>query len=478
MIRPIVGTDPYLYECLAATFRQDYPRARLSIHFCIPTRDEAALPVLEQLLRDHPEFDVRIYIAEEDPVLVRGQRGNGELLSEKNEVLGPNPKIRNMSRAYREARGEIVWIIDCNVWVGPSVCGLMVDRLCAFGGGRKYKFAHQLPLAVDVTDLPASSLSSTSDMPNSAEGSDLPGASFLTSRSGAVEDSILPSGNRLEEMFLSTSHCKFYTGISTVAIAPCTVGKSNMFRKAHLDALTPPSHPQRSAGIDFFSDNICEDHLISDLIWRSWVPQDVMDDAQREGQPEGEVNPLQRPWGNHALLLQPPCIQPLAGLSMWAYTARRSRWLRVRKYTVPAATAVEPGTESFAANICMAFAFTTLPYFNTQWGIPQTWTAFWILWLSAECLWCVKDWLLWGMLQGWEREGKDMAFVGQALRRRRSEGFGPWFKAWLGREGLAFVIWAWAIFGGATVVWRGKSYWVDMQMKVHEIEPAAKERRA
>lgn len=42
----------------------------------------------------------------------------------------------------------------------------------------------------------------------------------------------------LEELFLSTSHAKFYTAISTVAVAPCIVGKSNMFRRSHLNALT------------------------------------------------------------------------------------------------------------------------------------------------------------------------------------------------------------------------------------------------
>jgi len=480
VIRPIVGSDPYLYECLASTFRQHYPAAKLSVHFCIPTRDEPALAVLERLLVDFPDHDARIYVAEEDPVLARGRQGNGDALGGEHELLGPNPKIRNMSRAYREAPGEVIWIIDCNVWVGPSVGGLMVDRLCGFGEGsggqRKFKFAHQLPLAVDVSELPISTLSSTSDVSGAARGDDVT-ASLSNNGAEPMKDSVLPTGNRLEEMFLSTSHAKFYTGIATAAIAPCTVGKSNMFRKAHLDALTPSTEPGRSPGIDFFSDNICEDHLISDLLWKSAVPQHILDASLKEGQAEGSLTEPQGSWGNHALVVQPPCIQPLAGLSIWAYAARRSRWLRVRKYTVPAATAVEPGTESFVANALGSFAVTTLPYFRAQWGIPQTWTAFWAFWLTAEVIWCLKDWLLWGMLQSWEGEGRDTAFVGYGFRRRRHEGFWLWFKAWLGRESLAFVIWAWAIFGGATVVWRGKTFWVDMKMKVHEVIPSQKQRR-
>jgi hypothetical protein len=32
-----------------------------------------------------------------------------------NINLGPNLKIRNMSRPYREAKSDIIWIIDSNV---------------------------------------------------------------------------------------------------------------------------------------------------------------------------------------------------------------------------------------------------------------------------------------------------------------------------------------------------------------------------
>jgi ceramide glucosyltransferase len=28
----------------------------------------------------------------------------------------------------------------------------------------------------------------------------------------------------------------------------------------------------------------------------------------------------------------------------------------------------------------------------------------------------------------------------------------------------------WAVFGGVTVVWRGKKFWVGMDMKVHAVE--------
>ncbi|KAL8689053.1 MAG: hypothetical protein Q9218_005190 [Villophora microphyllina] len=257
IIRPVKGIEPYMYDCLAATFHQTYPASKLTIFLCVSSRDDPAVPILEQLLSDFHDFDAHILVEEEDPNL-SGHDGDPY-------NLGPNPKIRNMSRAYREAKGDLVWIIDCNVWVDKTVAARLVDLLCGFspgGHGRKYKFVHQLPLSLDVSGLtdtshPYYQISPLQDSVNVPSPSS--SACF---------------GGLLEEMFLSTSHAKFYTAISAVAVAPCTVGKSNMFRRSHLNALTA-SNSYRDPGIDYFSENICEDHLIGDLLWKSPVPDEV-----------------------------------------------------------------------------------------------------------------------------------------------------------------------------------------------------------
>ena len=381
-----------------------------------------------------------------------------------------------MSRAYREAKGDILWIIDCNVWVSSSVAGLMVDRLCGFdpmASGRKYKFVHQLPLVVDVSNL--SSLST----PPASNGS-------LDSSTQTNPDPKLLSysGGLLEALFLSTSHAKFYTAISTVAIAPCTVGKSNMFRRSHLNALTPPFPPlNRAPGIDFFSDNICEDHLIGDLLWHSSVPDSVVKIAKGEGGAsatalQSTFSPIMK-WANHALLPLPPCIQPLSHLPLHHYLARRTRWLRVRKFTVPLATLVEPGTESLFCTFYGAFGLTTLTWCNTALGIPRTWSAFWLLWLIGVLGWMSIDWLVWKRLQGWDGEtateqtaaaNTDGNFsIPPFIGTGRTWSFYRWSGAWLGREILAFPIWAVAIFGGVTVKWRGRTFKVGMDARVREV---------
>lgn len=282
------------------------------------------------------------------------------------------------------------------------------------------------------------------------------------------------SGGLLDEMFLSTSHAKFYTAISTVAIAPCTVGKSNMFRRSHLDALTPSTNRlRRSAGIDYFSENICEDHLIGDLLWKSPVPHSVRWRAVQEGKCTNIRTMVEDTvWGNHALIVTPPCIQPVAQQSISTYIARRARWLRVRKFTVPVATLVEPGTESLLCCFYGAFGLTTEPWCNTTLGIPTSWTAFWTIWLLAVSVWIMVDYWIWNLLQKWtgEENEKDVpAFVGNGNHR----SYFSWLATWVGREVLALPIWAWAVLGGTTVVWRGRMFWVGTDMRVHEVDDRA-----
>jgi ceramide glucosyltransferase len=419
IIRPVKGKDPHLYECLASTFRQAYPASKIHVRFCVSSRDDPAFPTLQQLEHDFkPEYDVRIFVEDED-----------ELLQSGGLQLGPNPKIRNMSRAYREARQDdgsphVIWVVDCNVWIGVQTLDRMLSKLV------DNKFVHQLPLVVDTTDYA------------DAKGRKLSNESSWWSI----------GGGRLEEMFMATSHPKFYTAINTVLIAPCIVGKSTMFRRFQLDSLT------NGEGIDHFSYNICEDHLIGDLLWKKEVPE--------------EVNGVKK-LGKHAMCFGDLAIQPMAGVSVGEYWSRRVRWLRVRKFTVTLATLVEPGTESMLCSAYGAFAVTTLPFFNRHCEVPQTWMAFALFWLLSVSIWCMMDRTLYKKLHSGESvlryEGLQVPEFAKPRDTSRTRPLLTWLFAWLGREILALPIWVWAFWGGTTVQWRGKSFWVGMDMRVHEI---------
>ncbi|KAH0551505.1 hypothetical protein GP486_007279, partial [Trichoglossum hirsutum] len=449
ILRPVKGLEPHLSECLSATFHQTYPRDKLTIYFCIASRSDPAYPLVQRLVVEHAaDFDVKVFVEEEDPCLT----GRSETVS-----LGPNPKIRNMSRGYREAKGDIIWIIDCNVWVGKGVAGRMVDKLCGFtarGTGKKYKFVHHLPVVFDTACEDDGEGSSPPSKPESDGGVASASPGHRSPKPPSTPARQVSAGGRLEELFFSSAHAKFYTAINTVLVAPCIVGKSNMFRRSHLNHLTAtrsPYSPRR--GIDFFSDNICEDHLIGDLLWYGAVPEEEA----------GET------WGKHALILGDLSIQPMAHVSVREYVARRARWLRVRKFTVPLATLVECGTESFLASICGAYAITTLPVFNNSLHIPQTWLAFGGFWLLSVVLWAFVDRTLYLVLHSGRSIEADEHTPGFARASYSRRTFWEWAVAWLGRESLAFPIWAWAVFGGTTVMWRGRAFWVGIDMRVHEI---------
>ena len=460
IIRPVKGLEPGLRDCLASTFHQTYPRDKLTIYFCVSSKDDPAVPTLKALVSEHaPAFDVRLYVEEESPP------------EPADNELGPNPKIRNMSRAYREAKGDIMWIIDCNVWVGKGVTGRMVDLLEGKGANKKKnKFVHQLPLVVSI-EFPSSPSGEREALLQPANGS-LHNGSINANHGLAPVDNtsqkqkISGGGGRLEEMFLSSSHAKFYTAINTVLIAPCIVGKSNMFRRSHLNAIT------QGQGIDFFSHNICEDHLIGDLLWTQPVPDFLLSSEEKK---------MRHPWGNHAMLFGDLAIQPLAGMSVKEYFDRRVRWLRVRKFTVTLATLVEPGTESFLCSAYGAYAITHIPFFNTVLGIPQTWQSALVFWLLSTSIWCAFDRFQYRLLHSAQSVEVDSHTPAFARKPPRGDGyrrsFSEWLPAWLGREILAFPIWFWAVWGGVTVVWRGRKFWVGTDMRVHEYQDSRKSRR-
>lgn len=430
IIRPVKGLEPGLYECLASTFKQDYPLTKFSVALCVSSEDDPAYPTLEKIVHDFsPSFDVRLYVEEYDP-LISSLDGN---------ELGPNPKIRNISRAYREAKGEVIWIMDCNVWISRGVAGKMVDRLLGLQpDGSKttpFRFVHLLPLVVDI--------------PVKAEST--PSSSWARiSRLG---------GGRLDEMFMATTHAKFYGAINTVGVAPCVIGKSNMFRKAHLDTYTTPEHnanlssldARRGRGTDFFSHYICEDHLIGDLLWNADIPGFL----------------------KHGLVWGELAIQPVSGVSIAAYWGRRVRWLRARKWTVLLATLVEPGVESLLCNLCFAYAATTLPFFNTVFGIPQTTASMMALWAAGVTIWMACDRVTSGQLHKCatiEVDENTPAFARGAGAPSNRPFLREWLPAWIGREFLAMPIWTWAVLLGTTVTWRGKKFKVHSDMSVHAME--------
>ena len=98
ILKPICGLEPRLYENLRSFFAQDYPD--FQILFGVRDENDAAIPVIERLIREFPERNAALVV---DP-----------------RVIGSNYKISNLANMMREARHDILAIADADTRVGSS----------------------------------------------------------------------------------------------------------------------------------------------------------------------------------------------------------------------------------------------------------------------------------------------------------------------------------------------------------------------
>ncbi|KAF3936842.1 hypothetical protein ABW19_dt0204904 [Dactylella cylindrospora] len=404
ILRPIKSpgqfeTEPHLIECLLSSVRQQYPLFELIL--TVADAEDPSIPGIRQLIRNNPDSDITLIIGD--------------------EKIGINPKINNLIRGWRKSKYDIIWVVDCNVWLDSGALGRTVDVLLGHPwdqesdkkpSRRPAKFVHHLPICINTT------------------GTD-EGLKLWTSRFDSF-------GCALEEAFLSSSHCKFYSGINTVAIAPCILGKSNMFRKSHLMELCPKTSDSEG-GIATFSSKLCEDHLIAEQLWMHQVKDDLK-----------YKNGLIK----HALLNE-PCFQPMSGMTIGDYWARRSRWLKVRKFSVLAATIVEPGTECFLGSYIGGVGFKYLGLLPKDWTVGN-------FWIASIIVWCLGDWFLYKAIHRYETVDKQDPMCPVWLKGGRRRNFFTWLLQWFGREALALPIWFNGMFRG-DVNWRGNDFSVTLR---------------
>lgn len=98
ILKPVRGLDPDAYRNFASFCRQDYPE--YEILFCVGDTADPALPVLQRILRDFPETNIRIIV------------GSGRKAT--------NDKCAKLERLTEEAAYEHLVINDSDVRVEPD----------------------------------------------------------------------------------------------------------------------------------------------------------------------------------------------------------------------------------------------------------------------------------------------------------------------------------------------------------------------
>ena len=200
-------------------------------------------------------------------------------------------------------------------------------------------------------------------------------------------------GAKLEQMFLNTAHAKIYVVINSIGKASCVIGKSTLFRKRYME---------ECGGLGSFACYMAEDNLIGIALMEKGY--------------------------QHRLSVR-TAIQPLTKSTVYEYLMRRIRWTRIRAYTMPVVTMIEPFTESIVSGLLGAWTLQKL------FGV-----FFWNTFLCHLVFWFLCD-----------------VGLSAGLQQQLPEEFGNFFVVWVLRELSAVPIYLFSLVDNK-VNWRDRHY--------------------
>jgi ceramide glucosyltransferase len=437
ILRPLAGLDHNLSSNLASAFEQRYPKHLFEVILSVADANDQALSVARTVCARYADVQSRIIVGD--------------------EPCGVNPKICNLVKPYAAATFDIVWVLDAQVQVSPYALARAVHAL------------NQTP----PPNLPAPAWMQRK--PHGQQG--------RTGLAHHVPFGVTPVttslGSHVEAIFLSTNHAKMYLAINALSVDSCVMGKSNLYRKSDLACVPDsffnvgaqgtrgeegaigsvafeqaqqesraPLSQSISRPLARFSIFLAEDNMLALSLWRK--PLDLA----------------------HTLIARDVARTSVGEVKSLAdYWNRRVRWIRVRRHMVPAATYLEPFTESISCGAIATSAFVGawLPMLgidqgNSTVGRNMLAAAFFVCHLVA---WHLVDFaVLYNVQRAATSEPANFTPLVQFDNANQLTKFRM---AWLVREALALPIWFTSLCGN-TVTWRTRRYKILSDARAAHIE--------
>jgi len=104
ILKPVCGRSDTLYDCLRSFCDQDWPN--YEVIFGVHTATDAAIPVVERLIREFPQVPIRLVVDE--------------------SLAGNNRKAANLANIFKAARHDILLLSDADVCVGRDCVAAIV----------------------------------------------------------------------------------------------------------------------------------------------------------------------------------------------------------------------------------------------------------------------------------------------------------------------------------------------------------------
>lgn len=98
LLRPVCGLDPLDEATLGSSFALDYPA--FEVLFCVADGNDPVVDLVHRLIAAHPGVSARLLVGD--------------------DRVSANPKLNNLEKGWRAARGEVIVMADSNLLLPPD----------------------------------------------------------------------------------------------------------------------------------------------------------------------------------------------------------------------------------------------------------------------------------------------------------------------------------------------------------------------